>query len=277
MKEKKRRIGQILLENKLISQEVLDKALEYQRKYDVGITQYLIAFGYINEEELAKCITEQFGFPYLPIRAYDIPKEVIDLVPVEVVKRYLLMPIDKWESILTVVMADPLNADAIGDVEGITDCKVQPFVGILADIVKSIENYYHIVIEDRRLRKGKAAPLFIETGTYRGFDRRKSVRLRVKMDIHFPSQELYKKTETKDISLGGFLFESDNPLPASSYVTLEINLPQEFHPFPVAAVVQVVRVVPLINNKFDVGVKLVKIPKEDLKVLMTYARTHKEP
>ena len=178
--------------------------------------------------------------------------------------------------ILTVVMSDPLDTEAIEEVEKVSGCKVQPFVGILSDIVKAIEDYYNVIIEDESLKSKKFTPLFIHTRAYKGMERRRSVRINVELDIHFAVQDTYKKSVTKNLSLNGFLFESDSILPIGSYVILQINLSKKYHPYPIGAVVQVIRVTPLVNNKFDIGVKLIKIPKDDAKAIIAYARAHQE-
>ena len=149
-------------------------------------------------------------------------------------------------------------------------------MGIFSDIIKAIEHYYNVVIHDKKLKREKEAPLFIDTRAYKGFERRKSVRIKAKVDIHFPIQEFYKKSKTKDISLHGFLFEAENILPLNSYITIQIDLPEEFSAVPIAAVVQVARVIPLKNKKFDIGVKLINIPKENIGTLIKYARMHEK-
>lgn len=272
MAGKSKRIGEILIENNLITKQALDMALEHQKKYGGNITQYLIAYDFIKEEDLAKCISIQFGYPYLPLRTYDIPKEIIKLIPANIAEKYWLIPVDRIGNILTVVMADPLDDKAIEEVEKITSCAVQPFVGILSDIVKAIEHYYEIYIDNAELKKGKSkAPLFISTKEYAGFEHRKSIRIKADIMVHFPVQDTYKKSETKNVSMHGFLFESANALPIGSYIIMEIDLPEGFNPYPIAAVVQVVRVVPLSNKRFDIGVKMVNIPKEDADKIIRYA------
>jgi len=271
MKPKTKKIGEILLENGYITKDILAEAIGYQSKFGVGLTQYLIAYGYINEEELARSISEQFHFPYLPLRVYNIPEQIISLVPVDIAEKYWLIPIDKVENILTLVMSNPLDEEAIKAVEKTTRCKAQPFIGILSDIIKAIEKYYHVVIEDKKIKEGKTAPLFIDVVGYKGFERRRSIRIKARIDIHFPAQNTYQKTEIKDVSAKGFLFESGKALPMGAYVALEINLPEEFSLIPIAAVVQVARIVRLANGKFDIGARLLKIPKEDMQTIIAYA------
>mgnify|MGYP001284637754 CR=1 FL=1 len=272
---KKKKIGEILVENSLISKENLNKALEYQKNFGGGITQYLIAYGFLREEDLAKCISDQFGFPYLPLKVYQIPKEILKLIPVDIVKKFWLMPVDKVENILTVVMADPLDTEAIESVEKVTGLKVQQFVGIISDIMAAIEHYYKVVISVDK-KKDRKTPLFIDSMVYKGFERRKAVRLNAKLDIHFSLQNAYKKSETKNISIQGLLFESDNILPVGSYLTLQVDLPKEFTPYPVVVICEVVRVKQLENKKFDIGARIVKVPEEDLAAIMKYARSKRE-
>jgi len=272
MRKKLKKIGEILIENNLITEDVLREALRYQEKYGGGITQYLVAYGYVREEDLAKCVSAQFGFPYLPIRVYNVPDEIVQLLPVKLAQKYCLMPIDKVKNILTVVMSNPLDEKAIKEIETVSGCRVQPFVGIFSDIIKAIEYYYGIVIDNDALKKKKVAPLFIDTESYKGLERRESIRLKTNIEVHFPIQKMYRESKTKDISPSGLLFESENMLPIGSFVILQINLPQEFSPQPIAAVVEVARVKPLKNRKFDIGVKILKIPNEDIKKLLDYGQ-----
>lgn len=276
------KIGEILINYGLITREILDEALDYQAKFGGNITQYLIAHGYIKEEDLAKCVTIQFGYPYLPLRAYDIPPSIIRLIPPAIAQKYWLIPVDKIENIITLVMADPFDEEAIKEVEKATGCKVQPFVGILSDILKAIEKYYMINIGLDDLRKGKKlAPLFVISDSYVGIERRKAVRIKAKVEMHFPSQDKYKKSETKDVSTHGLLFESENMLPIGSYLILEIKLPKKFSLYPIAAVTQVVRATPLKNGRFDIGVKLINMAKEDIDKVIKYSvaltKGHEEP
>jgi type IV pilus assembly protein PilB len=59
-----------------------------------------------------------------------------------VAKQYVLIPIDKIGNNLTIVMSNPLNIQAIEDVELISGCSVQTFVSTSSDIKRAIEKYY---------------------------------------------------------------------------------------------------------------------------------------
>lgn len=270
----KRRIGEILIASGLITRKILDEALAHQQRHGGNITQYLIASGHLKEEDLAKCISIQFGYPYLPLRAYDIPVTIVRLVPVAIVKKYWLIPVDKIQNIITLVMADPFDDEALGEVEKATGCKVQPFVGILSDILKAIEKYYGINVGYEELKKAKeSAPLFVAEEKYAGVERRRSLRIKAKIEVHFPLQDEYKKSETKDVSMHGFLFESPNALPLGSIIVMDIKLPKDINPYPIPAIVKVARTVELSGKRFDVGVEIIKIAREDLEKIINYALT----
>ena len=268
----RRKIGEILIANGLIERDILDEALAYQKSHGGNVTQYLIAHGHLKEEDLAKCISLQFGYPYLPLRAYDVPMNIVRMVPVSIVKKYWLIPVDKIQNIITLVMADPFDEEALNEVEKATGCKVQPFVGILSDILKAIEKYYGINIGYGDLKKTKArVPLFVSEKKYEGIERRRSLRICTKVTVHFPLQNEYKKSEIKDISIHGLVFESANMLPVGSVLMMGIELPEDVSPYPIPVVVKVVRTTELPNKSFDVGVEIIRVAEEDLKKVINHA------
>jgi len=270
-KKNRDKIGQILLQHNLITKEILDKALKYQQEFGGNITQYLLGFGYVDEGELAKCLCVQFGIPYLPLRSYKIPDHIIKLIPVNIAERYWLIPVDKFKDTITVVMVDPFNTKAIKEIEQLTGCAVQPFLGLLSEVVDALENYYNIIMKGTKFSEKSSLPFFIETQTYQGPERRRSIRYKTNIDVNFAEQNQYKASKIKDISYDGFLFESEKPLTIGSIATFQINLPKEWSQLPIAAIVQIMRVKQLEKNKFDIGARIIKIAKDELSLILKYA------
>jgi type IV pilus assembly protein PilB len=73
---------------------------------------------------------------------YQVSPEVISIVSKNVCGHYCLIPIDKIGSTITVAMANPLNIQAIEDLEDITKCDVQIFVSTPSDIRNAIKKFY---------------------------------------------------------------------------------------------------------------------------------------
>lgn len=137
-----KQLGQLLIEKGLINENQLQKALDTQKQEGQLIGQILVKLGFVKEEDIVEALTTQYGYPYLPLEHYDIDKSILELIPLQVARHYHLIPIDKIENILTIVMADPLNIFAIKDIEQMTKMKVEVFVSTVCDIEKAIEKYY---------------------------------------------------------------------------------------------------------------------------------------
>jgi len=137
-----KQLGELLMERGVITREKLDHALLAQKESGGLLGQILVKLGFVKEEEIAQSLTAQFGFPYLPLGNYEIDLSVTKLVSKNVALQYLLVPIDKIGNVLTIAMADPLNSQAVEDIELVTKCKVQVFVSTMTDIKQAIEKYY---------------------------------------------------------------------------------------------------------------------------------------
>ena len=137
-----KQLGDLLIERGVINESQLQKALIVQKEKGGLIGELLVELGFAKEEDIAQSLTAQYGFPYLPLSNYDVNPEIINIVPGRVARQYLLVPIDKIGNNLTLAMSNPLNVQAIEDVELLSGCSVQTFVSTSSDIKRAIEKYY---------------------------------------------------------------------------------------------------------------------------------------
>lgn len=137
-----KQLGELLIERGIINQSQLEKALAVQQEMGGLIGEILVELKFAKEDEIAQTLTAQYGFPYLPLANYDINPEIANIVPGRVARQYLLIPIDKIGNNLTLAMSNPLNIQAIEDVELLSGCSVQSFVSTSSDIKRAIEKYY---------------------------------------------------------------------------------------------------------------------------------------
>jgi type IV pilus assembly protein PilB len=106
------------------------------------IGEIIVELGFAKEEDIAQALTVQYGFPYLPLANYDINPDIADLIPARVARQYLLIPVDKIGNNVSVAMSNPLNVQAIEDLELLTGCNIQAFVSTSSDIKREIAKYY---------------------------------------------------------------------------------------------------------------------------------------
>lgn len=139
-----KQLGGILLERGMINQVQLEKALKVQKEQGLLFGEALVKLKYSTEQDIVQALTAQYGFPYLPLSNYEIAPDVLAVVPVNICKKYCLIPIDKIGKSITLAMANPLNLSALEDVELITNCMVQAFVSTATDINAAIKRYHEV-------------------------------------------------------------------------------------------------------------------------------------
>ena len=137
-----KQLGEVLVERGVIDHEQILMTIAYQREKGGLFGEILVALKFATEEDIAQALTCQYGFPYLPLANYEIDLEVINSIPENVCRQFCLIPVDKIGKSLTLAMADPLNQNAIEDVELITKSTVQAFVSTASDIKEAIARYY---------------------------------------------------------------------------------------------------------------------------------------
>ena len=142
---KRKRLGEILRDEGLISEEQLQAALEKQKtEKGLRIGEVLVAMGAVTAEDVAQAIWQQRQIPYVDLDNYALDPKVIELVPEKIARAYLALPIFKIGNALTVAMADPLNVIAVDDLRSKTGCEIETVISTEEKIVRCLENYYRM-------------------------------------------------------------------------------------------------------------------------------------
>lgn len=140
-----KKIGQILIENGSITSDQLKEALAIQKKQPGRLLgKILFEMGFITEDDLVVALATQFNIPYLPIGNFTLNDELNELIPKELIQKYLCVPLERIGNLLTVVIADPTNEEAIREIETATKCKVQTFVATVSEIAAVIQQHFNI-------------------------------------------------------------------------------------------------------------------------------------
>ena len=138
----KERLTQILIDNKLLTKEKLDKALDVQKKKGGRLSDIIVDLGFIKEGELALTLSQGLGLPLMDIKRFKIDPEVVKIIPQDVAHHYQIIPISKIGTTLTIAMADPLNVFAIDHIRSLTGYKINPIIASTKDIGMTIEQTY---------------------------------------------------------------------------------------------------------------------------------------
>ena len=136
------RLGELLIQEDLISPDQLETALAEQKVSGGRLSYHLSRLGYLEESELADILSRQYGVPSINLSEFEIEGDVIKLIPREVVEKYKIIPISRADSSLIIAMVDPSNILAIDDIKFLTGYNIEAVVATEDSILNAIEKYY---------------------------------------------------------------------------------------------------------------------------------------
>ncbi len=135
-------IGELLIKENYITSDQLDTALKHQRAHGGRLGSILINLGFVDDDDITAALSKQYGVPSINLAYFEIDPSVIKLIPVEVAQKYLVIPLSRVGSTLTIATADPTNVFAMDDIKFITGFNVEPVVATEASITEALEKYY---------------------------------------------------------------------------------------------------------------------------------------
>ncbi|NIR27990.1 MAG: type II/IV secretion system protein [Gammaproteobacteria bacterium] len=112
---KKIRLGDLLVENKIISRVQLESALAEQKRTGRKLGRTLVELGHIGEESLLKFLSRQLDIPYIDLRHYKFDLETVRLMPEIQARRYRAIALERKGSEVLVGMADPTDIFAFDE------------------------------------------------------------------------------------------------------------------------------------------------------------------
>jgi type IV pilus assembly protein PilB len=136
------RLGALLISANMISEDQLEKALKKQKNEGGRLGSNLVAMGFIKEDRLIAFLSQQYGIPSVDVAKFDIDPEVSKLIPSDVAQKYMIVPLNRTGSTLTIAMVDPSNVFAIDDVKFMTGYNVEPVVASETSIKEAIDKHY---------------------------------------------------------------------------------------------------------------------------------------
>ena len=121
-------MGEILIEAGKIDESDLERALEKQKTTNKKLGEILIEMELVTEEDLIFHLAVQYQYPYIKIENYDIPKEVLGIIPKGLALKYCCIPIDKIGNVVNFVVSDPSNLYDLKQQESFLNCKMHFYV-----------------------------------------------------------------------------------------------------------------------------------------------------
>lgn len=145
LRNQKKRIGDMLIDEHVITEEQLLQALPVAKEKKKKIGETLIEMGFTTETEIAKALSVQLGIPRIDLSAITIPEDVLGLVSESVLRKHIMVPYaydDVNPNIIHVAMSDPMDLLALDDISIVTNLQPEPAVATAHDILIVLDKYY---------------------------------------------------------------------------------------------------------------------------------------
>jgi general secretion pathway protein E len=135
-------LGEILVEQRFITAEQLEEALQLQQIQKGRLGNILVTRGLLKAEELAQAISIQLNFPLIDLKRHMVHPDALRLIPEDIARKHTLIPLDVIGDSLVVVMADPEDIQTLEDLKVQTEMRIEVAVGVPADIEWAIDLNY---------------------------------------------------------------------------------------------------------------------------------------
>jgi general secretion pathway protein E len=140
-------LAEMIIEEKLITPEQLEPALELQRKQGGKLSEILVNQGLVKAEDLAVVLSVQLNVPLIDLKRHKVQPNALRLIPEDMARKHTLIPLDVVGDSLVVVMAYPEDIYTIEDIKAQAKMRVEVAIGIPSDIERAIDINYRSSVE----------------------------------------------------------------------------------------------------------------------------------
>ena len=139
----RRKIGEILIEDGLLSKAQLEEALAYQHDNGGLIGRILVDRKLVDEESLISALGRQSKVPYIPLKNYSINPDMADLLKADFCHENTIVAFDCDHKKVYIATADPLSDGMIEKIQTMTGRIPQVFLSRISEILNAIYFIYH--------------------------------------------------------------------------------------------------------------------------------------
>ncbi len=136
------RTAEILVRGGVITREQLNEALDSFKQNGSSLVHELVRLGHTSEDQVTDFLADQFGIEKVEIEGTNIPDSIFNLIPVQFVQKYQIIPLKLMTSTLTIAMSDPTNLAAINEIKFVTGYGVRVVLARASEIKKILDGRF---------------------------------------------------------------------------------------------------------------------------------------
>ena len=136
------RLGEILVQQKLLSEEQLGLALAEQKRTGRKLGRVFVENGYVTEEQISGALAKQFDIPYINLKFYNISAEIVRLLPETQARRFRALVLEDRRGSLLVGMSDPTDLFAYDEIARLVKRNIELAVVNETEVLQAIDRIY---------------------------------------------------------------------------------------------------------------------------------------
>ncbi len=143
------KIGEILLQQKLITEDQLQDAIAMQKRDGGRVGENLIKLGYLTEEDIVSALAAQLDLPYATpeneLLNPDISQDLDKVIPYDFAKRNIVLPVSRQGNVITVALEDPLDLVILDNLKMLAkDCEIRLLLATRKSLLPAIQEFYSL-------------------------------------------------------------------------------------------------------------------------------------
>src|SRR5688500_1277569 len=142
MQAASRRLGEFLVERKVLSRDALEAMLDREAHEGVPLSKLLINEGLVGEKDLVAAVAHQVGIRFVDLAQTPVHPTVDRLVPADLARKYLAIAVELDGADLVVAMVDPSNREALAALEAATGWPIRPAIAVRTEVKRLVSAMY---------------------------------------------------------------------------------------------------------------------------------------
>ncbi|MCH7712112.1 MAG: Flp pilus assembly complex ATPase component TadA [Chloroflexi bacterium] len=132
-------LARMLLDAQILSPREVEEAQRAARREGQSLGSFVVLDGLVSSRDLATLIALNLGLSMVDLRGQTLDPETVDLIPEEVARKYLVLPVKRTGNVLTVAMTDPADLQVLQDLSACSGYRINPIVATREDIQEHVD------------------------------------------------------------------------------------------------------------------------------------------
>ncbi|MBI9077656.1 MAG: type II/IV secretion system protein [Desulfatibacillum sp.] len=138
----RKRLGELLVEGGLLSEEQLKDALTQHKKSGMKLGKFLVQRGIVRESSMIDAVASQLKIDRYRADKYPVASELANIIPAEMAQKHQLAPLSRKPNLLTVGMTDPMDIESLDAIEIFTNTEVEAVICTERELTQLISSLY---------------------------------------------------------------------------------------------------------------------------------------